>query len=106
MFGGFGFRATLDWMTGTLGFPAVIAALGIVVEFVAPLALIVGAAARLASAALVVFMAVAASTHTSNGFFMTGLAHYPGCGELRVSPARDCHGPGNSGAGGRSLVGG
>lgn len=77
MFGGFGFRATLDWMTGTLGLPATIAALGIVVESVAPLALILGAGARLASAALVVFMAVAASTHAASGFFMNWFGKLP-----------------------------
>lgn len=77
MFGGFGFRATLEWMTGTLGLPAVLAAVGIVIEFVAPLALILGAGVRLAGAALAVFMAVAASTHTSNGFFMNWFGKLP-----------------------------
>jgi len=77
MFGGFGFRATLEWMTGTLGLPAVLAAVGIVIEFVAPLALILGAGVRLAGAALAVFMTVAASTHTSNGFFMNWFGKLP-----------------------------
>jgi putative oxidoreductase len=77
MFGGLGFRATLDWMTGTLGLPAVLAALGIVIEFVAPLALILGAGVRLAGTALAVFMAVAARTHTSNGFFMNWFGSLP-----------------------------
>ena len=77
MFGGFGFRATFDWMTGTLGLPAVAAVLGIVIEFVAPLALILGGGARLAGAALAVFMAVAASTHISNGFFMNWFGTLP-----------------------------
>src|SRR6187431_124768 len=31
-FGGYGFSGTLGWMTGTLGFPAPLAALGIVSE--------------------------------------------------------------------------
>ncbi|HEX2191429.1 MAG TPA: DoxX family protein, partial [Longimicrobiaceae bacterium] len=34
-FGGYGFRGTLDWMV-SLGFPAPLAALAIVVEFFAP----------------------------------------------------------------------
>ena len=77
MFGGFGFRATLGWMTGTLGFPAAIAALGIVLEFAAPMALIIGVGVRLAGVALAVFMAVAASTHTANGFFMNWFGGLP-----------------------------
>jgi putative oxidoreductase len=77
LFGGFGFRATLGWMTGTLGFPAAIAALGIVLEFAAPLALIIGVGVRLAGVALAVFMAVAASTHTANGFFMNWFGGLP-----------------------------
>jgi putative oxidoreductase len=77
MFGGFGFRATLEWMTGTLGLPAVLAAVGIVIELVAPLALILGAGVRFAGAVLAVFMTVAASTHTSNGFFMNWFGKLP-----------------------------
>jgi hypothetical protein len=34
-FGGYGFAGTLGWMTGTLGFPAPLAALGIITELVA-----------------------------------------------------------------------
>ena len=77
MFGGFGFRTTLEWMTGTLGLPAPVAVLGIVLEFVGPIALILGVGARLASAGLAVFMAVAASTHLSNGFFMNWFGRLP-----------------------------
>jgi putative oxidoreductase len=76
-FDGFGFRATLDWMTGTLRLPTEAALLGIAIEFVAPLALIVGAGTRLAAVALALFMAVAASTHTANGFFMNWVGQLP-----------------------------
>lgn len=69
-FGGYGFQGTLGFMTGTLGFPAPLAALGIIIELLAPVALIVGLAGRVAGAGLVAFMLVAASTHTANGFFM------------------------------------
>ena len=41
-FGGYGFAGTLGWMTGTLGFPAPAAALAIVVELLAPVALVLG----------------------------------------------------------------
>src|SRR3954470_10779966 len=48
-FGGYGFRGTHAWMTHTLGFPSALAALAIVVELVAPFALLVGALGRLAA---------------------------------------------------------
>jgi putative oxidoreductase len=69
-FGGYGFRGTLGWMTGTLGFPAPLAALAIVVELLAPLALILGLGGRLAALGIFGLMAGALSTHVGNGFFM------------------------------------
>jgi putative oxidoreductase len=69
-FGGYGFSGTLGWMTDTLGFPAPLAALAIVVELLAPLALVVGLGGRLAALGLFGLMLGAASTHTANGFFM------------------------------------
>lgn len=69
-FGGYGFRGTLDWMTGTLGFPAPLAALAIVVELLAPVALVLGLGGRLAAAGIFGLMVGAASTHIANGFFM------------------------------------
>src|SRR6186713_886644 len=56
-FGGYGFQGTLGWMTGTLGFPAPLAALGIVVELVAPVLMVLGLGGRLTAAALMVHMA-------------------------------------------------
>jgi len=69
-FGGYGFAATVDWMSGTLGFPAPLAAAGILLEFFGPLLLLAGMGSRLVAVALAVFMAVAGSTHVANGFFM------------------------------------
>ena len=69
-FGGYGFSGTLGWMTGTLGFPAPLAAAGLVVELVAPLLLLVGFGGRATAIALFAFMSFAASTHVANGFFM------------------------------------
>jgi len=76
-FGGYGFSGTLGWMTGTLGYPAPLAALGIVVELVAPLLLLLGFGGRATAAALGVFMATAASTHIANGFFMNWFGARP-----------------------------
>jgi putative oxidoreductase len=69
-FGGYGFSGTLGWMTGTLGFPAPLAVLGLIVELVAPLFLVVGFGGRATAVAVFAFMATAASTHAANGFFM------------------------------------
>lgn len=69
-FGGYGFRGTLGWMTGTLGFPAPLAALAIVVELLAPFALVLGLGGRVAAAGIIGLMLGAASTHLPNGFFM------------------------------------
>lgn len=68
--GGYGFKGTLGWMTGTLGFPAPLAALAITVEFLAPFALILGLLSRPAALGIVGLMIGALSTHVSNGFFM------------------------------------
>jgi putative oxidoreductase len=76
-FGGSGFSATLAWMTETLGVPAVVAALAIVFEFVGPLALALGIGARAVGLGLAGFMAVAASTHLQNGFFMNWFGQQP-----------------------------
>lgn len=76
-FGGYGFAGTLGWMTDTLGFPAPLAALAIVVELLAPVALVLGVAARLAALGLVGLMAGAIATHLSNGFFMNWFGALP-----------------------------
>lgn len=70
LFGGYGFSGTLGWMTGTLGFPAPLAALAIVSEFVAPILLIAGLGGRAAALAMIGLMLGALSTHLGNGFFM------------------------------------
>ncbi|HXE58315.1 MAG TPA: DoxX family protein, partial [Gemmatimonadales bacterium] len=69
-FGGHGFAGTLGWMAGTLGFPAPLAALAIVTELLAPLALVVGLGGRLAAMGIAGLMIGAAGTHRANGFFM------------------------------------
>jgi putative oxidoreductase len=69
-FGGSGLTATVEWMTSTLGIPAALAVVAVLVEFFGPLLLIAGVAARLVGLSLAIFMAVAGSTHVPNGFFM------------------------------------
>ena len=77
LFGGYGFRGTLGWMTGTLGFPAPLAALAIVTELLAPFALIAGLGGRLASLGIIGIMAGAITTHAPNGFFMNWFGALP-----------------------------
>lgn len=79
-FGGCGFEGTYGWMTGTLGIPGPLAALAIVTELVAPLFLVVGLGGRAAAAGLGAILAVAATTHLSNGFFMNWLGAKSGEG--------------------------
>jgi putative oxidoreductase len=69
-FGGYGFGGTHQWMTATLGFPAPLAALAIIVELLAPIALVLGIGGRLAAAGIFGLMVGAASTHVADGFFM------------------------------------
>ena len=76
-FGGYGFAGTLGWMTDTLGFPAPLAALAIVVELLAPIALVLGVGSRLAAVGLVGLMAGAIATHLPNGFFMNWFGALP-----------------------------
>ena len=79
-FGGYGFAGTYGWMTGTLGIPGPLAALAIVTEIVAPFFLLVGLGGRAAAAGLGAILAVAATTHVSNGFFMNWTGASPGEG--------------------------
>jgi len=76
-FGGYGFQGTLGWMTGTLGFPAPLAALGIVVELVAPVLMVFGLGGRLTASLLMVHMAFASSPHWKTGFFMNWFGAHP-----------------------------
>jgi putative oxidoreductase len=76
-YGGYGFRGTLGWMTGTLGFPASAAALAISVELLAPFALVLGLGGRLAALGIVGLMLGAISTHLPNGFFMNWFGALP-----------------------------
>jgi len=75
-FGGYGFAGTYQWMTG-LGFPGALAAVAIYVEFVAPFALLLGIAGRVAALGVVGLMLGAASVHVGNGFFMNWFGKLP-----------------------------
>jgi putative oxidoreductase len=76
-FGGYGFSGTHRWMTGTLGFPAPLAALAIIVELLAPFALLAGIGGRLAAGGILGLMLGAASSHRHSGFFMNWFGSLP-----------------------------
>jgi putative oxidoreductase len=71
-FGGHGLSGTLTYFTDTLGMPWWLGALVIVIEFVGPLLLLVGAGARVVGVAYIAVMvgAVTVGGHLQNGFFM------------------------------------
>ena len=69
-FGGGGFSATMQGMTG-MGLPAVIVFLVIVAEFFGSLGLITGFLTRVSALGITaVMLGAIASVHASNGFFM------------------------------------
>ena len=68
-FGGYGFSATLDGMSG-MGIPVILAFLAIVAESAGALALIAGVTTRLAAFGVGVTMLVAGFMHQANGLFM------------------------------------
>ena len=71
LFGGYGMRATMAYFTGTLGIPAPLAFLVIIAESVGALALLFGAATRVAAFGITAVMVGAVLTsHLSVGFFM------------------------------------
>jgi putative oxidoreductase len=70
-FGGYGFTGTMGFFTGTMGIPWLLAFGTIMIEFFAPILLLIGAGTRLAALGLGVVMTTAMlMVHAQNGFFM------------------------------------
>jgi putative oxidoreductase len=70
-FGGYGFSATMQGMTSSMGLPGFMVFLVIMIEFVGAIALILGFMGRLMSFGIGVVMAGAMfMAHWANGFFM------------------------------------
>lgn len=79
--GGYGYGGTMKYFTATMGIPSLLALGVIVIEFVAPLALVAGVATRPAALAIAVVMATAAlMVHRPNGFFMNWFGNQKGEG--------------------------
>ncbi len=79
-FGGYGFKGTMGYLTGTVGAPWIFAALAILAESVGGLMLIAGAGTRLAAIGVGGVMVVAATQHWANGFFMNWFGNQKGEG--------------------------
>jgi len=70
-FGGYGFNATMGFLTGGMNLPWMIAFLVIIIEFFGALALIFGVGTRIISVALIfLFAGIIFTSHGQNGFFM------------------------------------
>ncbi|MBI3396080.1 MAG: DoxX family protein [Spirochaetia bacterium] len=70
-FGGYGFKGTMGYLTGTAKLPYVIALLVIIIESFGSLGLILGLGTRVAALGIIAVMLGAAITaHRSVGFFM------------------------------------
>lgn len=70
-FGGHGFKGTMGFFTGSLKVPSVLALGVILIEFFAPIMLLIGLATRAAALAIAVVMIVAVfMVHLRVGFFM------------------------------------
>ena len=80
-FGGFGFTGTMNYFTGTLHLPWIIALLVILIEFIGSLMLITGTATRVAALLIIInFIGVILTAHLANGFFINWLGNQKGEG--------------------------
>ncbi|MEO5891773.1 MAG: DoxX family protein [Ferruginibacter sp.] len=80
-FGGFGFSGTMNYFTGTVHLPWIIALLVILIEFIGSLMLIIGMATRVAALLIIInFIGVILTAHLANGFFINWLGNQKGEG--------------------------
>lgn len=80
-FGGYGFKGTMGYFTGTMHIPWVFACAAILAESLGAVFLIAGAATRVAAAAIAAVMVMAvATTHWESGFFMNWFGSQKGEG--------------------------
>jgi len=70
-FGGYGFNGTMDFLTGSVGLPWILALLVILIEFFGAIALIFGFATRIVVVGIIsLFTGIVLTSHLQNGFFM------------------------------------
>jgi putative oxidoreductase len=70
-FNGYGLEGTLTFFTDTMGLPALVGVLVVLVEFFAPLALVAGVFGRVAAISIFgLMLGIIATSHLDHGFFM------------------------------------
>ena len=69
-FGGYGFKGSMGYLTGTVGAPWIFALLAILAESVGGAMLVAGLGTRVAALGVGAVMLVAVTQHQANGFFM------------------------------------
>lgn len=79
-FGGYGFKGTMGYLTGTVGAPWIFALLAILAESVGGVMLLTGGGTRVAALGIGAVMLVAAAQHRSHGFFMNWFGQQKGEG--------------------------
>jgi putative oxidoreductase len=81
LFGGPGIAGTVAGLNGHFGLPVVLVYLVIAIEFLGPIALVLGVLTRLAALGIAIDMAAAAiMVHLANGFFMNFAGNQKGEG--------------------------
>lgn len=80
-YGGFGFEGTMGYFTGTIGLPAALGFLVIMLEFLGGIALLVGLGSRvMAIGSGVIMVGAIVTVHAANGFFMNWMGNQAGEG--------------------------
>jgi len=80
-FGGYGFQGTMGFFTGKMGLPWLLAFGVIMIEFFAPLMLLLGIGTRLAAVGIATVLGTALfMVHIHNGFFMNWMGTQKGEG--------------------------
>jgi putative oxidoreductase len=81
LFGGHGFTGTMDFFTGKLQLPWIIALLVIVIEFLGSICMVLGVAVRIWAVAVIgLFIGIIFTVHIPNGFFMNWAGNQAGEG--------------------------
>jgi len=81
LFGGYGFKGTMSYFTGTLHLPWIIGFLVIIIEFIGSLSLVAGFASRIWSGAVIIlFSGIIYTSHLQHGFFMNWFGDQKGEG--------------------------
>lgn len=80
-FGGFGFDGTMQYFTQTVKLPYIIGLLVILIEFFAPIALVLGVGSKILAAVIaILFLGIMLTSHLNFGFFMNWIGNQAGEG--------------------------